>query len=428
MLEIDADYALPFLGGASALASLRDSASAAHRTLLDGSGPGSEFLGWRHLLADPDTALLDEISETADLIRREADVFLCIGIGGSYLGAGAVINALTPYLPASNTGSPEVLFAGHHMSGAYARELLGYLEGKSVYVNVISKSGTTLEPALAFRFVRGWMEKTFSDADERIVVTTDPSRGALNVLHEERGYRKFEIPPSVGGRFSVLTPVGLLPIAVAGIDIRALFAGAREAYERYSSAGADNIAIDYAAIRYGLLQKGYAVEVLSFFEPKLLDIGRWWQQLFGESEGKEGTGLFPTIAQYSTDLHSFGQYVQEGQRTLIETFLMLRADGGDLQVPDSDADLDGLNYLSGKTMSSINLGAYEGTAKAHFDGGVPNMTLWLRDLSPAVIGHAIYFFEHAVGVGGYLLGINPFDQPGVEAYKKEMFSRLGKPA
>lgn len=428
MLELDAEYALPFLDGASSLSSLRQSAADAHRTLVDGSGAGSEFLGWRHLLADPDFSLLDEINDAAGAIRRDADVLLCIGIGGSYLGAGAVINALTPYLPPGKTGSPEVLFAGHHMSGAFARELLGYLEGKSVYVNVISKSGTTLEPALSFRFVRGWMEKTFSDADDRIVVTTDPSQGALNVLHEERGYRKFQIPPSVGGRFSVLTPVGLLPIAVAGIDIRALFDGARDAYERYSSSAADNFAVDYAAIRYGLLQKGYAVELLSVFEPKLIDMGRWWQQLFGESEGKEGTGLFPSIAQYSTDLHSFGQYVQEGQRTLIETFLMLRDDAGDLRVPDSDADLDGLNYLSGKTMSSINLGAYEGTARAHFDGGVPNMTIWLDKLSPEVIGHAIYFFEHTVGVGGYLLGINPFDQPGVEAYKKEMFSRLRKPS
>ncbi len=429
MLRLDYDHALPFLDGGSSFASLRAAAARAHRTLVDETGPGNEFTGWRHLVENPDQQLLDEIASTAGAIREDADVFLCIGIGGSYLGAKAVIQALTPYLPPSERATPEVLFAGHHMSGAYVRELLAYLEGKSVYVNVISKSGTTLEPALAFRFVREWIERTFGDADDRIIVTTDPARGALNVLQKERGYRKFEIPPSVGGRFSVLTPVGLLPIAVAGIDVRALFEGAVGALNQYGGmqTGSDNPSLDYAALRFGLLKQGYAVELLSVFEPKLLGMGQWWQQLFGESEGKEGTGLFPALAQYSTDLHSFGQYVQEGQRTLIETFLMLDDDAGDVAVPGADANLDGLNYLAGKTMRSINAGAYEGTAQAHLDGGVPNMTIWMKDISPEAVGHAIYYFEHAVGVGGYMLGINPFDQPGVEAYKKEMFSRLGKP-
>lgn len=429
MLRLDLENALSFLDGDAPLSSLRSAAAEAHKTLVEETGPGAEFTGWRHLLENPDRDLLRDITQTADHIRENAEVLLCIGIGGSYLGAKAVIEALTPYRDSRTKSRPEVIFAGHHMSGAYVRELLDYLKGKSVFVNVISKSGTTLEPALAFRFVRQWLEESFDDANERIIVTTDPSKGALNVLHEERGYRKFEIPPSVGGRFSVLTPVGLLPIAVADVDIGALFDGAVSSFARYGKPDAttENTALDYAAVRYGLLKKGYAIELFSVFEPRLLGIGQWWQQLFGESEGKEGTGLFPAIAQYSTDLHSFGQYVQEGQRTLIETFLMLEDDGGSVAVPDAEANLDGLNYLSGKSMSTINRGAYEGTARAHSDGGVPNMTIWLDRISPEAVGEAIYFFEHAVGVGGYMLGINPFDQPGVEAYKKEMFSRLGRP-
>ncbi len=431
------------------LTPLRKQAVEAHGILIDGSGAGSEFLGWRHLLAGRDTEVIRDLTATAEDIRRSADVFLCIGIGGSYLGAKAVIQALTPYLRDRSTNSsgdgeaatssergvadtPEILFAGHHMSGAYTRELLAHLEGKSVYVNVISKSGTTLEPALAFRFVREWLESRFDDADRRIIVTTDPSEGALNQLQGDRGYKKFTIPASIGGRFSVLTPVGLLPIAVAGIDIRSLFDGAVSAFAEYGTGTHDdasvNDALTYSAVRYGLLQQGYAIELLSVFEPKLIGIAQWWQQLFGESEGKQGTGLFPSIAQYSTDLHSFGQYVQEGQRSLVETFLMLDEDEGNLAVPATDANLDGLDYLAGRSMSEINLAAYEGTARAHAEGGVPNMAIWLDRLSPNTVGELIYFFEHAVSVGGYMLGLNPFDQPGVEAYKTEMFRRLGKPS
>lgn len=410
--------------------------------LLEKSGAGNDFLGWRDLLIQPNDALLEDIESTAAEIRRNADVFLCIGIGGSYLGARAVIDALTPYFRTGNAAgapeaagdlfggtsgrTPEVIFAGHHMSGAYLRELLAYLDGKSVYVNVISKSGTTLEPALAFRFVREWLEARFEDADRRIIVTTDPSGGALNQLQRDHGYKKYVIPPDVGGRFSVLTPVGLLPIAVAGIDIRSLFYGAVAACERYTTA-TDNPALDYAGLRYLLLQQGYSVELLAVFEPGLAGIGQWWQQLFGESEGKEGKGLYPSTVQYSTDLHSLGQYVQEGQRQLIETFLMAEQDGGDLIIPTSEGNLDGLNYLTGKTMREVNRKAYEGTAHAHAAGGVPVMTVWLDRISPETLGECLYFFEHAVAVSGYLLGVNPFDQPGVEAYKKEMFRLLGKP-
>ena len=441
MLRLDTRNAQPFLDD-GVLDQLRPRVEAAHQTVLDKTGTEDTPLGWRSLLLDPNDALLEDLAATAGAIRRDADVLLCIGIGGSYLGAQAVIEALTPYFPApqraepagaspglfdEGTGAtPEILFAGHHMSGAYLHQLLNYLDGKSVYVNVISKSGTTLEPALAFRFARQWLEDRFDDADRRIIVTTDPSTGALNQLQRERGYKKYVIPRDVGGRFSVLTPVGLLPIAVAGIDIRTLFYGAVAACERFSATD-DNPALDYAALRYQLLQQGYAIEILASFEPRLSGLGDWWQQLFGESEGKEHKGLYPSSLQYSTDLHSMGQYMQQGQRTLVETFLMVDDDGGDLAVPDSADNLDGLNYLAGQTMRHVNRNAYEGTARAHTDGGVPNMTVWLDRIAPGPLGEVIYFFEHAVAVSGYLLGVNPFDQPGVEAYKKEMFRLLGRP-
>ncbi|MFQ5568717.1 MAG: glucose-6-phosphate isomerase [Rhodothermales bacterium] len=441
MLRLDSRAAHSFLED-GALERLGPRLEAAHRTVLNKTGAGRDFLGWRDLLRDPNDALLEDLAATADEIRRNADVLLCIGIGGSYLGAQAVIQALTPYFPspqsppaasalpdlfgAAPSQTPEILFAGHHMSGAYLRELFAYLNGKSVYVNVISKSGTTLEPALGFRFARRWLEERFDDADRRIIVTTDSTDGALNQLQREQGYKKYVIPRDVGGRFSVLTPVGLLPMAVAGIDIRSLFYGAVSASERFSTTE-NNPALDYAALRYLLLQQGYAVEALAVFEPCLGGIGAWWQQLFGESEGKDGKGLFPTTVQYSSDLHALGQYMQQGRRIVVETFLMAEHDGGDLAVPDSTDDLDGLNYLAGRTMRDINRRAYEGTAKAHTEGGVPNLTIWLDRLAPGPLGECLYFFEHAVAVSGYLLGLNPFDQPGVEAYKKEMFRLLGRP-
>lgn len=424
MLRLDTTAARSLIDGTS-LEALRPRVEAAHTAVLEKTGAGNQFLGWRDLLLEPDEHLLNEIESVAATVRQHADVFVCIGIGGSYLGAAAVIQALTPYFRQGDA-STEVMFAGHHMSGAYLRELLHTLEGKSVYLNVISKSGTTLEPALAFRFLRQWMETTFDDADDRIIVTTDPSRGALNALREEHDYQKFVIPPDVGGRFSVLTPVGLLPIAVAGIDVRALFQGAAAACDRFTDAG-DNPALEYAALRYLLYEDDYDVEALAVFEPRLRGIGAWWQQLFGESEGKDGKGLYPATLQYSTDLHSLGQYLQDGQRNVIETFLMIDDDPVELTVPRSEDDLDGLNYLAGKTMHEINEGAYEGTATAHASGGVPTMTIRLDRLDAGALGECLYFFEHAVAVSGYLLGVNPFDQPGVEAYKKEMFNRLGRP-
>lgn len=432
MLRIDVDSARSFLDDANALDALWPRTQAAHEAVLNKTGAGADYLGWRDLLLDPNDALLEDIATTADAIRRDADVFLSLGIGGSYLGAKAVIDALTPYFPPASKAEfedrpPEILFAGHHISGTYLRELLAYLEGKSVYVNVISKSGTTLETALAFRLIRDWMEAHFEDADRRIIITTDPEKGALNALRAEKGYKKYVIPPDVGGRFSVLTPVGLLPIAVAGVDIRSLFYGAKAGCDRYTQTADDNPALMYATLRYLLLEQGYDVEVLAVFEPRLSSIGAWWQQLYGESEGKEHKGLYPATVQYSTDLHSLGQYMQEGQRIVLETFLMLEDDGGNLTVPATDADLDGLNYLAGQTLTHINRQAYQGTAAAHTDGGVPNMTVWLDRLTPETLGDCLYFFEHAVAVSGYLLGINPFDQPGVEAYKTNMFRLLGRP-
>lgn len=423
MIRLDTSNADSFLKGNSELASR---AEAAHSAVLNKSGVGSENLGWRDLLLSPNDALLEDVADTAARIREEADVLVCIGIGGSYLGAQAVIQALTPYFDTSDDSGPEILFAGHHISEDYLRELLDYLDGKSVFINVISKSGTTLEPALAFRFLRTWLENRFPDADRRIIVTTDPEKGALNILQSSKGYTKYVIPAGVGGRFSVLTPVGLLPIAVAGIDIRSLFYGAVSMLKQID-AKPDNIAVDYARTRIDLFEQGFTNEVLAVFEPRLSGIGGWWQQLYGESEGKDRTGVFPTSLQYSTDLHSMGQYMQEGLRMIMETFLMVDSTSDMLKVPSSEENLDGLNYIAGKSVSHVNRQAYAGTSTAHKAGDVPNMTVWLDTVSAETIGECLYFFEHAVAVSGYMLNVNPFNQPGVEAYKKEMFRLLGRP-
>jgi len=442
MIRLDDERARSFLADDD-LNTLWPNVQEAHEAVLNKTGAGSDMLGWRDLLLDPDDALLEDIEATAARLRRDADVLLCLGIGGSYLGARAVISALTPYLqthasdhsPSDDapeglsvdpTAPPEVRFAGHHTSGAYLAELLANLEGKSVFVNVISKSGTTLETALSFRVVREWMQDQYDNPSDRTIITTDSDQGALNALHETHDfYKKYVIPDDVGGRFSVLTPVGLLPIAAAGIDVRSFFYGAVSACETIS-ADDEHAAFRYAALRYLLLNDGYDVEALAVFEPKLQDVGRWWQQLFGESEGKEGTGLFPTVVQYTTDLHSLGQYMQQGQRNLIETFLMPETDPGSLTIPETADDGDGLNYVAGKTMSDVTHAAYDGTAQAHTDGGVPNMTLRFDEIAPGPIGELLYFFEHAVAVSGYLLNVNPFNQPGVEDYKREMYDRLGR--
>lgn len=425
MIRLDLQPALSFLAP-DALDTGREAAVAAHRALLDGSGKGGDALGWRRLLQTPDTDEMDRVEAAARRIRDEAAVLVCIGIGGSYLGAQAVLDALGPYFGKGR--GPEVVFAGHHMSGAYHEQLLTHLEGKSVFVNVISKSGTTLEPALAFRLINGWMQKTYGEAEaaRRTIATTDAAKGALRSLADARGYETFVIPDDVGGRFSVLTPVGLLPIAAAGHDVRALASGAASMLERLSSED-DNLALDYAIARRAFVDIGKTTDLLAVFEPRLRGIGQWWQQLYGESEGKDGRGLFPVTLQYSTDLHSVGQYVQEGMRTLAETFLMVEDDGGSLPAPAADDNADGLDYLVGQPYTHVNRMAYEGTRDAHVAGGVPAMTVWMDAITPSTVGELLYFFEHAVGVSGYLLGVNPFDQPGVEAYKQRMFRLLGKP-
>ncbi|MDA1027819.1 MAG: glucose-6-phosphate isomerase [Bacteroidetes bacterium] len=406
-------------------------AQAAHRAVLSGTGPGNEWLGWRRILQQPNDALLEDISAVGKEISERADVLLCIGIGGSFLGSEAIIRALSPYFRSNSskegveTKALEVIYAGHHLSSTYLSELLAYLEGKSVYVNVISKSGTTLEPAVAFRIIRSWMEDRFDDCERRIIATTDQSKGALRQLSEKMGYRTYIIPDDVGGRFSVLTPVGLLPIAAAGFDIRSLFYGAVAMMAELAETEG-NPAIEYALRRYALHERGFTTEVLSVFEPRLAGVGAWWQQLFGESEGKEGKGLFPAVCTFSTDLHSLGQYLQAGRRNLLETFLVAEKERSTLLIPADPANLDGLNYLSGSTLSRINQAAFEGTSKAHLQGGVPIQQITLSMVNEEALGRLIYFFEHAVSVGGYLLGVNPFDQPGVEAYKMEMFGLLGK--
>ena len=422
MIELDRRHVLSFLSDREAL---DDRVTEAHRRVLDGETRSPQMLGWRDGLLEPDDALLERVAEIADEIRERADVLLCIGIGGSYLGAEAVMQALTPHFGGSG---PEILFAGHHLSPAYHAQLLDYLQDKSVYVNVISKSGTTLEPALAFRFARQLLQDRFDDADRRIIATTDGARGTLHDLAAERGYRRFVIPDSVGGRFSVLTPVGLVPIAAAGVDVRSLFYGAVSETKRLTNADASHPALQYAGDRFLLHEDGYATEVMAVMDPALRGIGAWWQQLFGESEGKEHKGLFPVVLQYTTDLHSVGQYVQQGKRTLVESFLRIADEDAGPVVGTVEGNPDGLNYLDGKPYGFINQQAYDATAEAHAEGGVPNWTVTLPRLDAETVGELLAFYMHAVAVSGTLLGVDPFDQPGVENYKQKMFSRLGRPS
>ena len=424
-LALDRTHVLPFLDRLNVdRSALDERVVEAHRRVVDGETRSPEMLGWRQMLLEPDDALLESVAETAAEIRDRADVLLCIGIGGSYLGAEAVMQALVP--PFTSDG-PEVLFAGHHLGPDYHRRLFDYLDGKSVYVNVISKSGTTLEPALAFRLARRFLEERFDDADRRIIATTDASKGTLHDFAVEQGYRRYVVPDDVGGRFSVLTPVGLLPIAASGVDIRSLFYGAVADAREVTEADASHPALQYAADRFAFHEAGYKTEVMAVMDPALKGIGAWWQQLFGESEGKEEKGLFPVVLQYTTDLHSVGQYVQQGQRTLVETFLRIDDAEAGLAISEEDGNPDGLNYLAGKPYGFVNEKAYQGTAEAHAEGDVPNWTVTLPRLDAEAVGRLISFYEHAVAISGTLLGVDPFNQPGVENYKQKMFSLLGRP-
>ncbi|MFO7653362.1 MAG: glucose-6-phosphate isomerase [Candidatus Krumholzibacteriia bacterium] len=394
-------------------------------------GPGAEFLGWLDLPERIGEAELSAYEETATR-ARDSEFFIVIGIGGSYLGARAVLEALQP----RHTGrGPQVLFAGHGLAAAELDRLLGEIRDREVRLCVISKSGTTLEPAVAFRVLRERMVERYGRevAARRIIAITDAERGALRRLADAEGYRTFVVPEDVGGRFSVLTPVGLLPLAVAGVDVRALVSGAAEMRERCRAVELrENPAHLYAACRHALYERGFVVEVLSAFHPDLRLVLEWWKQLFGESEGKDGRGIFPASAVFTTDLHSLGQYLQDGRRMLLETLLHVRETAAGLRVPPVPEDGepgggDGLGYLVGRSLDEINHHAYLGTRAAHVDGGVPCLSLELQRLDAVTVGALLYMFEKAVAVSARLLGVNPFDQPGVEAYKSEMFRLLGRP-
>ena len=406
--------------------------NAAVKTLEEGTGAGNDFLGWVSLPTDYDKKEFDRIKKAAEKIKADSDVLVVVGIGGSYLGARAAIELLshTFYnkLSKEDRKAPEVYFAGNSISGTYLAHLIQVIGDRDFSVNVISKSGTTTEPAIAFRIFKEMLEKKYGvdEARKRIYATTDAAKGALKKLSTEEGYETFTIPDNVGGRFSVLTPVGLLPIAAAGISIDDLMAGAREAQNDYKAEFKNNDCYKYAAVRNLLLRDGKAIELLINYEPKVHFVAEWWKQLFGESEGKDGKGLFPASVDLSTDLHSMGQYIQDGQRILFETLIDVVSPDADVVIPFDEADLDGLNYIAGKGMNFVNQKAMEGTQLAHVDGGVPNIRIAVPKMDAFNLGYLFYFFEKACGVSGYLLDVNPFNQPGVEAYKKNMFALLGK--
>lgn len=406
----------------------------AHEQLHQQTGAGSDYLGWIDLPVNYDKEEFARIQEASAKIRQDSDALIVIGIGGSYLGAKAAIDMLSHsfynVMPKDKRGGPEIYFAGNNISSTYVTHLLQVLEGKDFSVNVISKSGTTTEPAIAFRIFRELLEKKYGkeEARKRIYATTDRARGALKSLADTEGYETFVIPDDVGGRYSVLTAVGLLPIATAGIDIESMMKGAADAREVYSNPNlAENESYQYAAVRNALYRKGKLTEILVNYEPSLHFVSEWWKQLFGESEGKDNKGIYPASVDFSTDLHSMGQFIQEGSRHLFETIIQVDQVPEELTIGTDAQDLDGLNFLSGKTLDFVNKKAFEGTMLAHTDGGVPNLIVTLPNISAYSFGYLVYFFEKACALSGYLLGVNPFDQPGVEAYKKNMFALLGKP-
>ncbi|CAM4250250.1 glucose-6-phosphate isomerase [Lacicoccus alkaliphilus] len=396
-----------------------------HEAIADKAGAGSEFLGWADLPETYDEEEFKRIKEASSAINAHSDVLVVIGIGGSYLGAKAALEMLKPSF--ENVGT-EVIFAGHHLSAHYMNELKGHLKDKDFSINVISKSGTTTEPAIAFRIFKQLLEEKYENTTDRIYITTDRSKGALKKLADTEGYATFTVPDDIGGRYSVLTAVGLLPMAASGIDIDAVMAGAGEAKEALSGKDASgNPAYRYAAMRNILYRKGYHTELFANYDERLKYFSEWWKQLFGESEGKDGKGIMPHSANFTTDLHSLGQYIQDGRRGLFETVLAVETPLSDIVIESEADDLDGLNYLAGMSVDAVNKKAVEGTVLAHVDGGVPNILITVPDLSPRTFGHLVYFFELSCAMSGYLLGVNPFDQPGVEAYKENMFALLGKP-
>ena len=414
-------------------AELRAAAEASNALLANGEGAGNDFLGWIALPSSIDAEQLAAVNEVANRLRAKAEVIVCIGIGGSYLGAKAVLEAMSNSfaLLKRDRKEPIVLFAGQNISEDYTYELLDAVKDRELAVVVISKSGTTTEPAIAFRILKAELERRYGKAEaaERIVAVTDKARGALKTLATQEGYSTFVIPDDVGGRFSVLTPVGLLPLAAAGVDIEALVRGAQDMQKATDEnvPYEQNIAAQYAAVRNALYAEGKKIEILASYEPKLQYIAEWWKQLYGESEGKEGKGIFPASVTLTADLHSMGQYIQEGERMLMETVISVAKPDHSITIESDEENLDGLNFLAGKRISEVNRMAELGVQLAHTDGGVPNIRIELPAIDAYHIGALLYFFERACGISGYILGVNPFNQPGVEAYKKNMFALLDKP-
>lgn len=405
----------------------------AHKQLHDKTGAGSDFLDWVDWPETYDKEEYARIKLAADKIRSDSEVLVVIGIGGSYLGARAAIDFLSDSfynIKAGQKGNPQVIFAGNSISSTYLSDLVDLIGDRDFSVNIISKSGTTTEPSIAFRVFKQLLDKKYGheEAVKRIYATTDKAKGALKSEADAEGYESFVIPDGIGGRFTVLTAVGLLPIAVAGGDIDVLMDGAKEAMEEYSNPNImENAAYQYAAIRNFFYKKGKTIEILANYEPGLQYFAEWWKQLFGESEGKDQKGIYPASANFSTDLHSIGQTIQDGQRNIFETVIKVDKARKDIEIPSFDEDLDGLGYLEGKTIDFVNTKAFEGTLLAHTDGDVPNLIVTIPTMDAKSLGHLIYFFEKAVGISGYLNGVNPFDQPGVEDYKRNMFALLGKP-
>lgn len=429
-LKFISSYAQDFIRE-NDIAGLKSQVLAAHNTVNNKDGLGNDFLGWVDLPFNYDKQEFDRIKAAAKKIQEDTDILIVIGIGGSYLGARAAIEFLKgQYYNNIRKGVPEIYFAGNSISGSNLADLIEMCEGKRVSVNIISKSGTTTEPAVAFRVFRKLLEERYGEeeAASRIYCTTDKARGTLKALADEKGYPCFVVPDDVGGRFSVLTAVGLLPIAAAGCDIDALMKGAQDAARDYNNPDVDaNDCYRYAALRNAFYRKGKAVELLVSYEPRFTMMAEWFKQLFGESEGKDHKGLFPASVTFSTDLHSMGQFVQDGARIMFETVVTIADGGRDVIIEKEDNDGDGLNFLAGKPMSFVNEKAFEGTVLAHTDGGVPNLVINVDKADEENLGRLIYFFEKACAVSGYMLGVNPFDQPGVESYKKNMFALLGKP-
>ena len=413
------------------LEKIQSQVTLADKELREGTGPGNDFLGWIDLPEDYDKEEYDRIKKASKKIQDHSDVLVVIGIGGSYLGARAAIEFLThSFADQLEDDSTKVVYAGNNISSTYLADLVDIVKDKDFSVNVISKSGTTTEPAIAFRVFKKLLTEKYGEEalKDRIFVTTDAEKGALKDLADAEDYETFVVPDDVGGRFTVLTAVGLLPIATAGGDIDELMRGAADAREEYSSSDLEkNEAYQYAAIRNILYRKGKTIEMLVNYEPRLQFFNEWWRQLFGESEGKDQRGIYPTSGNFSTDLHSVGQYVQDGRRDLLETVINIQKPARSIEIPSQEEDLDGLGYLEGEDLDYVNEKAFEGTLLAHVDGGVPTFVLNVPEMDAYSLGHLFYFFEIAVGVSGYLNAVNPFDQPGVEAYKRNMFALLGKP-